>query len=59
MDAVADTKDTVIQLLRDLHHELIDGRGMRWLVVEGDAKVYEILQALKFEYGQELEWLIP
>ena len=36
----------------------VDGRGIRLLVVEGDAKVYEMLQALKFEYGEELEWLI-
>ncbi len=57
MDGIADTKDTVMQLLHDLRQEFICGRGMQWLVVEGDAKVYEILQALKF--GEELEWVIP
>lgn len=46
-------------ILNDLYQEFISGRGMQWLVVEGDAKVYEILQALKFEYGRELEWVIP
>ena len=24
-----------------------------------DAKLYEILQSLKFEYGKELQWVIP
>ena len=28
-------------------------------MVEGDAKLYEILQSLKFEYGNELKWVIP
>ncbi len=59
MDAVADNKDTIIQMLHDLHQEFICDRSMQWLVVEGDAKVYDILQALKFEYGDEMKWLIP
>ena len=29
------------------------------MVVEGDAKVYEILRTLKLEYGDELKWVIP
>ena len=28
-------------------------------MVEGDAKIYELLQSLKLEYGDELQWLIP
>ena len=32
---------------------------MRWLVLEGDAKLYEILKNLTFEYEDELSWLIP
>ena len=32
---------------------------MRWLVLKGDAKLYEILKNLTFEYGDELSWLIP
>ena len=30
-------------------------RGHQYLVVEGDAKIYELLQSLKFEYGDELQ----
>lgn len=61
MDAihVADSKDTMMAMLHDLHKQYIEEQGQQWLVVEGDAKVYEILKALKFEYGDELKWFIP
>lgn len=53
-------KDTLKPLLHDLYDEFIDRRGMqKYLVVEGDAKVYEILQSLKLEYSNELGWLVP
>ena len=29
----------------------------KWLVVVGDAKVYNVLQSLKHEYGDDLQWL--
>ncbi len=32
---------------------------MKHLLVEGDAKLYDVLQSLKFEYGVEYSWLIP
>ena len=61
MDAihVADSKDTMMAMLHDLHKQYIEEQGQQWLVLEGDAKVYEILKALKFEYGDELKWFIP
>ena len=46
-------------MLHDLHKQYIEEQHQQWLLVEGDAKVYEILKALKFEYGEELKWLIP
>ena len=46
-------------LLHDLHTQYIDKQGRQYLVVTGDAKVYELLQSLKFEYGQDLHWLLP
>ena len=59
MDAVADNKDTVLQLTHDLYQQFIVDQKMKWLVVEGDAKVYEVLKALKNEYGEELQWMLP
>ena len=35
------------------------GQHCQWLIVEGDAKVYDILQSIKFEYSEEVKWLIP
>ena len=46
-------------MLQTLKDTFIVGQGMRWLVVEGDAKLYEVVQGLKFEYGRELGWVIP
>lgn len=61
LDSKADSKDTLKPLLHDLYEEFIVRRGMhnKYLVVEGDAKIYELLQSLKLEYSNELGWLIP
>ena len=59
MDAVADTKDTMIEMLYNLHHKFIEDQGLNYLVVEGDAKLFNILQSLKHEYGDKLQWVIP
>ena len=59
MDAVADNKNTVLQLTHDLYQQFIADQKMKWLVIEGDAKVYEVLKALKTEYGEDLQWMLP
>ena len=59
MDAVAESKDTVMELLHKLREEFIVGMHFEHLVVEGDGKLYEILKSLQFEYGEELRWVIP
>ncbi len=58
MDAPADSKDTIMALLHDLHQQFIEELEQKWLVVEGDGKFYEILKSLLFEYGEELSWVI-
>ena len=58
MDAVADYKDTMMQLLHNLQQQFIVGKRMRWLVLEGDAKLHEVVKSLKFEYGEEFSWVI-
>lgn len=57
-DAVSDSKDTMMEVLQDLHRKFIINQRKQHLLVEGDAKLYDILQSLKYEYGSELEWLI-
>ena len=49
MDAVADTKATMMAMLHKLYTEFIEGQGLQYLVLEGDAKVFDILQCLKHE----------
>ena len=50
MDAVADSKDTLLSMFHNLHSKYVSGKNIKNLVVEGDAKVYELLKSLNFEY---------
>lgn len=59
MDAVSDNKDTQLKLLHELFAKFIKDQTREHLVIEGDQKLYEVLQSLKFEYGKELDWVIP
>ena len=60
MDAVADSKDTIsmIHLLSDLQEQFISNGVHEYIILEGDAKLYEVLQSLKFEYWDYFKWLI-
>ena len=58
MGAKSDSKDTLMSMLQDLHQEFILKQGCQHLVVKGDAKIYGLLQSLKLEYSDELQWLI-
>ena len=53
MDAKSDSKDTLMSMLQDLHQEFVIKQGHQHLVVEGDGKIYELLQSLKREYGDK------
>ena len=59
LDAIADEKDTLMFVLQDLHSAFIEKKSLTYLLLEGDAKLYEVLQAIKFEYGCENNWLLP
>ena len=59
LDAKSDSKDTLMQILHELYQQFIIGHEKKNLVLVADAKLYEILQSLKFEYGKELQWVIP
>ncbi len=58
LDEVADSKDTILHVISELHSEYISKHSHKYLVLEGDAKTYDIIQAIKHEYGQDLSWLI-
>ncbi len=59
IDAVADSKDTMMSLIDDFHKEFIVENKKEFLIVEGDAKIFDVLKSLKSEYGDDLSWLIP
>ena len=57
MDAVADCRDTIMQLVHSFREKFIVRDEMVGVV--GDAKLYEVIKSVKFEYGKELSWVIP
>ena len=45
MDCKEDSKDNILFMLYEIHHQFIEKRGLQFLLVNGDAKLYELLQA--------------
>ena len=54
LDAKYESKDTLMHILFDLHLQFIEGPGKEHLVLKADAKLYEVIQSLKYEYGDEV-----
>ena len=42
LDAVSDSKDTMMEVLQELHRQFIVNQGKQCMIVEGDAKLCEI-----------------
>ena len=55
----ADSKDTVLHVINELYNKHVRPHGKSFLVLEGDAKTYDIMQDIKSEYGTDLNWLFP
>lgn len=47
MDAIADSKDTMMAILDDVYEDYIVKYKLQWLIVKAAAKVYEILTSVK------------
>ena len=54
-----DDKGTLLNIINDLHEELITTNKMKWAVLEGDQATYNLLQSIKKDYGPDLAWVIP
>ena len=54
LDEVANEKDTILHVINNLYVEHVRKHGKDFVVLEGDAKTYDTIQAVKFEYGVEL-----
>jgi len=48
----------VSNMVGELHAEYMIKHSHKYLVLEGDAKKYNIIQAIKHENGEDLSWLI-
>ena len=58
LDAIADKKETVLLVLDKLRKQVVEAHQKEWLVVAGDAKLYDVLKTIKYEYGDEFKWLL-
>lgn len=59
LDEIADSKEPVLHIISDLYVEYVCKHEKKFVVLEGDAKTYDVMQAIKHEYGSDLNWLIP
>ena len=55
----ADCKPTLMGVISRLQKMFVEGLGLKYVLVVGDAKTYNLLQSIRFEYQSCLKWLIP
>ena len=55
-DQKADNKQTLLAIVNNSYEEFMV-EGHKWVMVKGDAKTYKILQSIKTEYRDEMDWL--
>ena len=58
LDEISDSKDTILHVISDLYARYMAENGHKFVVLVADAKVYEVIQSLKFEYKPDLNWLV-
>jgi hypothetical protein len=51
----ADCKSTQLKVIGNLHKIYIKELHQKWVIVVGDAKVYDLLQAIRIDYGNNLK----
>lgn len=59
LDQRCDDKETLLNVISELHTEFIASKKKMYLLLEGDQVTYERLQSIKKEYGNDLKWLLP
>ena len=55
----ADCKPTLMGVISRLQKTFVEELGQKYVLVVGDAKTYNLLQSICFEYHSYLKWLIP
>lgn len=59
MGQKCESKETVLDVIDQLHREFITTRKKEWVLLEGDQLTYSLIVSLKEDYGNDLRWLIP
>jgi hypothetical protein len=59
LSEISDSKETILKVLDKLHEMFIQAQSNEYVILAADAKLYDILQKLRKEYGNCLQWLIP
>ena len=55
----ADSKPTLLRVIGRLQKVFVQELKQKYVIVVGDAKTYNLIQAIRFEYKAHLPWLIP
>lgn len=55
----ANHKSTLLNIIGRLHKTFVTELNQKWVVFIGDAKVFDILQDIRSDYGENLKWLVP
>ena len=55
----ADSKPTLLSVLDQLQQVLVQQLKHKFVLVVGDAKTYNLLRAIRYEYKAHLPWLLP
>ena len=59
LDQVCDNKDTLLNVISELHTEFIMSNKKKYILLEGDQVTYQCIQSIKKEYGNDLAIAIP
>ena len=55
----ADCKATLIRVIGRLQNIFVEQYRQKYVLVVGDAKTYNLIQSIRYEYQSCLKWLIP
>lgn len=59
LSEVAESKSTLVNIIGNIHKTFVRELGQKWVIIVGDAKIYDVICALRMDYGKHLDWLIP
>ena len=46
-------------MLTNIYKIFVKEQGLKWVIVAGDAKTFDLLQVMGRDYSPRLKWMIP